>query len=84
MRYFNFSSNNTQYICMWNGVNFRTDEKYLYYARTTSEIGQQSAETVVYASFRGWLNQAYRTIILEQPATGDLLTFLQANATKIS
>lgn len=30
----------------------------------------------------GWTNQAYRTITLEQPATGDLLTWLQRNAVK--
>lgn len=29
-----------------------------------------------------WENSAYRTITLEQPATGDLLTWLQANAVK--
>lgn len=29
-----------------------------------------------------WVNEAYRTIVLEAPATGNLLTWLQANATK--
>ena len=29
-----------------------------------------------------WTNSAYRTITLEQPATGDLLTWLQRNAVK--
>lgn len=29
-----------------------------------------------------WTNSAYRTITLEQPATGDLLTWLQSNAVK--
>lgn len=29
-----------------------------------------------------WTNSAYRTITLEQPATGDLLTWLQKNAVK--
>lgn len=32
----------------------------------------------------GWKNAAYRTIILDEPATGDLLAFLEANATKLS
>ena len=31
-----------------------------------------------------WYNEAYRTIILDEPATGDVLAFLEANATKIS
>lgn len=30
----------------------------------------------------GWTNSAYRTITLEQPVTGDLLTWLQRNAVK--
>lgn len=30
----------------------------------------------------GWKDDAYRTIILDKPATGDLLTWLQANAVK--
>ena len=29
-----------------------------------------------------WLDEAYRTITLKQPATGDLLTWLQKNAVK--
>ena len=29
-----------------------------------------------------WTNNAYRTIILDEPATGDLLAWLQANAVK--
>lgn len=37
-----------------------------------------------YSNDDGWENQNYRIIILDEPATGDLLTFLQANATKIS
>ena len=32
----------------------------------------------------GWKNAAYRTIILDEPATGDFLAFLEANATKLS
>lgn len=30
----------------------------------------------------GWVDEAYRTIVLDEPASGDLLTFLQANAVK--
>lgn len=29
-----------------------------------------------------WTNQAYRTIIFDEEPTGDLLTWLQRNATK--
>ena len=31
-----------------------------------------------------WYNEAYRTIVLDEPATGDDLEFLEANATKLS
>ena len=31
-----------------------------------------------------WSIEAYRTIVLDEPATGNLLAFLEANATKIS
>lgn len=31
-----------------------------------------------------WYNEALRTIVLDEPATGDFLAFLEANATKIS
>lgn len=30
----------------------------------------------------GWIDQAYRTITLKEPATGELLTWLQNNAVK--
>ena len=31
-----------------------------------------------------WTNEAYRTIVLDEPATGNVLAFLEANATKLS
>lgn len=31
-----------------------------------------------------WYNEAYRTIVLDEPATGDVLAYLEANATKLS
>ena len=42
-----------------------------------------SAE-ITYQSDSGWKNDAYRTIELTEPATGDFLTFLSENATSIS
>ena len=36
--------------------------------------------TDVYYSTKGWVNNAYRTITFREPPTGDLLTWLQANA----
>lgn len=34
----------------------------------------------IYNPMDGWINQAYRTITFEEEPTGDLLTWLQANA----
>ena len=31
-----------------------------------------------------WRNKDYRTIVLDEPATGDVLAFLEANATRLS
>lgn len=43
--------------------------------------GQRAiGSTDVYYSTKGWLNNAYRTITFSEPPTGDLLTWLQANA----
>ena len=54
------------------------------------------ANELVYAKYDGssdraydyitstWLNESYRTIVLDEPATGDVLAFLEANATKLS
>ena len=40
-------------------------------------------ETSVYMSdLDGWTNEAYRTIVLDSPATGDLLTWLTADGVK--
>lgn len=38
--------------------------------------------TAVLNTSKTWINETYRTIVLEQPATGDLLTMLQKAAVK--
>lgn len=66
-----FTSNNNSFI----RIGFDSDsrgEVLSYY----TNIG----ETVVYIN--NWLNQAYRTVTFETAPTGDLLTWLQANAEK--
>lgn len=37
----------------------------------------------LYSNAGGWSKQEYRTITFEEEPTGDLLTFLQANATPL-
>lgn len=53
----------------------------IYYRSRDSE--EQSRVNVwCSAPFIRWKEEGFRTIALEEPATGDLLGFLQANATK--
>lgn len=39
--------------------------------------------TTVWTRSRGWANEFYRTVEFEKEPTGELLTFLQANATPL-
>ena len=68
----NFTSNNNNYTMFYarsTGIN-----EYISYYKAPSY--QQ-----VYVSGT-WNNQAYRTVIFETAPTGDLLTWLEANAVK--
>lgn len=71
---YNFTSNGTQYKSI-GLFPFITGMMY--------EPVSGSME-IPYAAEYGWENEAYRTIELTDPATGDFLTFLQKNATNIS
>lgn len=71
-----FVSNNVEYKSVsWGrqvigGMSYNADE-------------DGSGQTVVYDFYdETWKNQAYRTIAFLESPSGDLLTFLQANATK--
>ena len=70
----NFVSNNHSYTA----INWNSDVTNYAYKKPSSEGG--GGQTVY--SVIGWIDSAYRTITLEQPATGDLLTWLQSNAVK--
>ena len=70
-----------------NGVGYKEMRKAdyskisrLYYHKTDGGLSDYAynynADT--------WQNEAYRTIVLDEPATGDVLEFLEANATKLS
>ena len=75
-KYFNFISDNKPYIGIgmggppWNHMTFY--------------ISLNSNQTIVFDEDSGWLMTEFKTIILEEPASVDLLTWLQANATKLS
>ena len=65
----NFTSNSTRYSKLKTSIFARDRLKY--------------DNTLVHGS-NSWINQAYRTIVLDEPATGDVLSFLDSNATKLS
>ena len=70
----NFVSNNHPYTA----ISWDPDVTNYNYKEPSSKGG--GFQTVYIPT--GWIDSAYRTITLEQPATGDLLTWLQKNAVK--
>ena len=73
----NFKSNGVAYVRFVELGNKFYDELFYY--------KDQFDGTRVYDyKTSTWYNEAYRTIVLDEPATGDVLEFLEANATKLS
>ena len=73
----NFKSNGVAYVRFIEMRDKFND--YLYYYKANYN------NTSVYNyNTSTWQNEAYRTIVLDEPATGDVLEFLEANATKLS
>lgn len=73
----NFTSNGVAYngIIRIKAGRFIDDMAYQY----------GSSNQAVYSYLEPeWYGEAYRTIVLDEPATGDVLAFLEANATKLS
>lgn len=77
----------------YNGVTKESDEIYLYaggkLGHSIAYLNFNSADNIVYSAgdsmvvfFTGWLSDSLRTITFLEPPTGDLLTWLQANAVK--
>ena len=72
-----FTSNGVAYNTMMRAkFGIRIDE--LKYISGNNSDGAYDYKTST------WYNEAYRTIVLDEPATGDVLAFLEANATKLS
>lgn len=65
----NFTSNNTSYNQIRISQNIR---KIIIYGEGIA----------VYSQIFGWADEAYRTITFETEPTGDLLDYLDVNATK--
>ena len=77
--YVNFTSNGVEYIAFYKRFESSINLCSLQYWTSSDE------DTVYFSlSNNPWINEAYRTIVLDEPATGDVLAFLEANATKIS
>lgn len=75
----NFTSNGVAYIKMFRIISKFSDQLVYLQDDTTS------VQAVAYNYLTStWYNEALRTIVLDEPATGDVLAFLEANATKLS
>ena len=71
----NFTSNGEEYTAM---------ERIIYKFWDNLVYTRGGNVTVYNYKKSTWSDEAYRTIVLDEPATGDVLAFLEANATKIS
>ena len=78
---FNFTSNGAAYTRIYLYVN--TSPFVMKILRYDNADSGSKDPAYVYGN-KKWVNEAYRTIVLDEPATGDVLAFLEANATKIS
>ena len=75
----NFTSNGTKYTRMMEVEIGKFVHQMQYENANTGAV-----HTVYNYNRSKWINEAYRTIVLDEPATGDVLAFLEANAVKIS
>ena len=75
----NFTSNGVAYIKMMRMRSGKLFDQLVY--RQRDAVTQNEAYNYKTST---WYNEVYRTIVLDEPATGDVLAFLEANATKLS
>ena len=80
--YVNFTSNGVAYTRMYR-TNIRDGKMFISVIRYYNSDTEAVANVYMYDR-NTWYNEAYRTIVLDGPATGDVLAFLEANATKLS
>lgn len=81
--YVNFTSNGVAYMRMYRTTIQEGKSRFSNVMRYYNSDTAAFANAYNYNS-NTWYNEAYRTIVLDEPATGDVLAFLEANATKIS
>ena len=70
----NFTSNNSSFVAIEANTMSVGPESVSYYTDDTNDIIVCESGT--------WTDTAYRTVTFETAPTGDLLAWLQANATK--
>jgi len=99
LSYFNFdvdfTSNNTEYVRLGGWCEEDPYEEYFIWYLTYYETISPRKATDVYSyecdfgshssniRNRSWIDEAYRTVTFETAPTGDLLTWLEANAVKV-
>ena len=77
---FNFTSNGVAYTQMIRIRSGKLYDQFIYMQSDTTYVRTAAYDYLTST----WYNEAYRTIVLDEPATGDVLAFLEANATKLS
>lgn len=78
----NFTSNGVAYTEM-SRIAVMEDKMFIQVMQYYNSGTAAAAKAYKYV-INTWYDEAYRTIVLDEPATGDVLTFLEANATKLS
>ena len=80
--YINFTSNGVAYTKIFR-TTIKVGKDFLPIMRYYNSDTAAFANAYRYDS-NTWYNEAYRTIVLDEPPTGDVLAFLESNATKLS
>ena len=73
----NFTSNGTEYTRMREVRIGKFVHQMQYESGTVANMVYNYKTST-------WTNEAYRTIVIDEPVTGEVLAFLEANATKLS
>lgn len=75
----NFKSADSRYT----GMKYNTKKVGNKYVISELKYMERSLGITVWDGSRGWVNEFYQTVEFEKEPTGELLTFLQANATPL-
>ena len=79
----NFTSNGVAYTKI-RSISIKEGKFYFFNVMQYYNSDTDAFANVYRYDSDTWYNEAHRTIVLNEPATGDVIAFLEANATKIS